>query len=240
MSASPPRMRYRSLPLAMALATTACAERAAAPPASPSVVVVPPAPAVTAKLRTPSPPIVSVSAAQLANERKRDEQRRGGHHEQWSPSEGTAWHDALENYVSSVRLGNQTALNTAAVPFASYLNAMHNRIHPIFADSFLGSLDSLPKQHPMNDPKVMTRIEIVVSKGGNLVKMGIIKASGITAFDIAALESVNRAQPFGPAPDSIASADGNVYVHWEFHRDEVFACSTMNVRPFLLSQAANP
>ena len=40
--------------------------------------------------------------------------------------------------------GNQTALNTAAVPFASYLNGMHNRIHPIFADSFLGSLDGLP------------------------------------------------------------------------------------------------
>jgi hypothetical protein len=28
--------------------------------------------------------------------------------------------------------------------------------------------------------------------------MGITKPSGVTAFDIAALESVNRAQPFGP------------------------------------------
>jgi TonB family protein len=87
----------------------------------------------------------------------------------------------------------------------------------------------------MNDPKVFTRLEIVVTKDGHLVKMGVIKTSGITAFDIAALDSVNRAQPFGPAPGAIVSPDGNVYLHWEFHRDEVYACSTMNARPFLLS-----
>jgi outer membrane biosynthesis protein TonB len=68
--------------------------------------------------------------------------------------------------------------------------------------------------------------------------MGIVKTSGITAFDIAALDAVDRAQPFGPAPTAIISADGNVYLHWEFHRDEVFACSTMNARPFLLNTPA--
>jgi hypothetical protein len=68
--------------------------------------------------------------------------------------------------------------------------------------------------------------------------MGVVKTSGITAFDIAALDSVHRAQPFGPAPGAIVSPDGNVYLHWEFHRDEVFACSTMNARPFLLNTPA--
>ena len=70
---------------------------------------------------------------------------------------------------------------TAAVPFATYLNGMHNRIHPIFADSFLGSLDSLPATHPMNDPKIFTSLEIVLTPDGNIVKMGVTKTSGITA-----------------------------------------------------------
>jgi hypothetical protein len=70
------------------------------------------------------------------------------------------------------------------------------------------------------------------------VKLGIVKTSGITAFDIAALDSVHRAQPFGPAPGAIVSPDGNVYLHWEFHRDEVFACSTMHARPFMLNTPA--
>jgi hypothetical protein len=70
--------------------------------------------------------------------------------------------------------------------------------------------------------------------------MGVVKTSGITAFDIAALDSVQRAQPFGPAPGAIVSPDGNVYLHWEFHRDEVFACSTMHARPFMLNTPGKP
>jgi len=140
--------------------------------------------------------------------------------------------------VSSVKPGNQTALNTAAAPFATYLNGMHNRIHPIFADSFLASLDGMPATHPLNDQHLITRLEIVLTRDGHIVKQGIVKSSGVTMFDIAALDSVQRASPFGPAPGAIVSADGQVYLHWEFHRDEVYACSTMNARPFMLNTPA--
>ncbi|MBS2016608.1 MAG: TonB C-terminal domain-containing protein [Deltaproteobacteria bacterium] len=181
--------------------------------------------------------VAVVGADQLRKEREADgERRKSEHRGSWTASNFERWRNAIENYVSSVKPGNQTALNTAAVPFASYLNTIHNRIHPLFADSFLGSLDNLPKTHPLNSPRLVTHLEIVVSpKEGRIVKMGIVKTSGITAFDIAALDSVHRAQPFGPAPGAIVSTDGNVYLHWEFHRDEVFACSTMHARPFLLN-----
>jgi TonB family protein len=185
---------------------------------------------------SPKGVVAVVGQDQLRKEREADgERRRSEHRGSWQASNFERWRSAIENYVSSVKPGNQTALNTAAVPFASYLNGMHNRIHPIFADNFLGSLDGLPKNHPMNDQKLITRLEIVVTRDGHLVKMGVVKTSGITAFDIAALDSVNRAQPFGPAPGAVVSPDGNVYLHWEFHRDEVYACSTMNARPFLLN-----
>ena len=184
--------------------------------------------------------VAVVGSEQLRREREADgERRKSEHRGSWTASNFERWRNAIENYVSSVKPGNQTALNTAAVPFASYLNTIHNRIHPLFADSFLGSLDNLPKTHPLNSPKLITRVEIVVSpKEGRIVKLGVVKTSGITAFDIAALDSVSRAQPFGPAPGAIVSPDGNVYLHWEFHRDEVFACSTMHARPFLLNTPA--
>lgn len=186
--------------------------------------------------------VAAVGSDQLRKEREADgERRKSEHRGSWTASNFERWRNAIENYVSSVKPGNQTALNTAAVPFASYLNTIHNRIHPIFADSFLGSLDNLPRSHPMNDLKIITRLEIVVSpKEGRIVKLGVVKTSGITAFDIAALDSVHRAQPFGPAPGAIVSPDGNVYLHWEFHRDEVFACSTMHARPFMLNSPPKP
>ena len=115
----------------------------------------------------------------------------------WSASNFERWRSAIENYVSSVKPGNQTALNTAASsPFATYLNGMHNRIHPIFADAFLSSLDNLPATHVLNDQHLVTRLEIVLTKEGHIVKLGVIKTSGVTAFDIAALDSVQRASPF--------------------------------------------
>jgi len=183
--------------------------------------------------------VAAVGHDQLRRERENDgERRKSEHRGAWAASSFERWRSAIENYVSTVKPGNQTALNTAQSPFATYLVTMHNRIHPIFADAFLGSLDGLPKSHPLNDSKLLTTLEIVLSREGRLVKMGIVRTSGITAFDIAALDSVQRASPFGPAPKAIVSTDGNVYLQWQFHRDEVFACSTMGARPYLLNLPA--
>lgn len=185
---------------------------------------------------TQSGVIAAVGQDELRKEREADgERRKSEHRGSWQASNFERWRSAIENYVSSVKPGNQTALNTAAVPFATYINGIHNRIHPIFADTFLASLDNLPPSHVLSDQKLITRLEIVLTRDGHIVKMGVNKTSGVTAFDIAALDSVQRASPFGPAPSAIVSPDGQVYLHWEFHRDEVFACSTMNARPYILN-----
>ncbi len=187
-------------------------------------------------------PQVAVSAIgtdQLARERRADgERRRSQHAGHWRPVGIERWRSAIENYVASVKPGNQTALNTARVPFANYLNRIHNRIHPIFAEGFLDSLDSLPDSHPLNRQEITTNLEIVLDKEeGRIQRMGVTKTSGVTAFDVAALESVQRAQPFGPPPREIVSPDGNVYFHWEFHRNRDEACSTYFARPFILKGA---
>lgn len=75
----------------------------------------------------------------------------------------------------------------------------------------------------------------MLTRDGHIQQMGVVRSSGLTAFDVAALDSLDRAQPFGRAPDAIVSADGLVYLQWEFHRDELQACSTMGARPYVLS-----
>jgi hypothetical protein len=183
----------------------------------------------------PRTAVAAIGADQLARERQVDgERRRSAHVGSWHPMDPSRWRSAIENYTPSVQLGNQTALNTAASAFGSYLSMIHNRIHPIFADSFLGSLDNLPASHPMNNQELSTEVEIILDQeSGKVVRMGVTKFSGITAFDIAALDSVKRAAPFGTPPREIVSPDGKVYLHWEFHRNQ-YACSTLNARPFIL------
>ncbi|MGO8991992.1 MAG: TonB family protein [Polyangiaceae bacterium] len=130
-------------------------------------------------------------------------------------------------------LDKQRPLGAAGVDYARYLNDMHNRIHPVFM-GFLESLDKLPPESPLHDKKLVTRLEIVLGPDGRILKMGVVKTSGNEDMDALALEAVDRAAPFAPIPTSIASTDGNLYVHWELHRDGVFGCSTMNARPFRL------
>ncbi|HEY3815960.1 MAG TPA: TonB C-terminal domain-containing protein [Polyangiaceae bacterium] len=162
------------------------------------------------------------------------------HRGSWSAIGFDRWRSAVEGYASMVAPGNQTSLGTAGAPFAFYLSGMHKRVHPLFADGFLASLDGLPCTSPLNDPRLVTRVEIVLEKDGRIQKMGILRSSGLTAFDVAVLDSFFRAQPFGPAPAPILSTDGRVYLHWDFHRDPTLSCSTINVHPFLLNIPAAP
>lgn len=190
---------------------------------------------------TPLSALAAIGSDQLSRERRADGQRRRSQHQgSWRSVGLEKWRSAIENYVSTVQPGNQTALNTARVPFASYLNRIHQRLHPLFADDFLSSLDELPNDHVLNQ-ELSTFLEIVVSReDGRLVRMGVTRASGSTAFDVGALESVQRASPFGPPPKEIVSPDGNVYLHWEFHRNPVYACSTYFARPYILRVAPTP
>ncbi len=131
-------------------------------------------------------------------------------------------------------------IGDAAVPFAHYAVAMHKRIHPIFTDQFLSSLDQLPPTSPMNDMRIVTTLEIVLNRDGTVLNMSILRSSGVAAFDIAAIDSVQRAQPFGNAPEAIVSFDGSVHARWEFHRDPIIGCSTVNTWPIMLRSAPNP
>jgi hypothetical protein len=190
---------------------------------------------------TPNMAAEAVGSDEMSRLRRADgERRRSQHRGSWATPSFERYRSAIENYVPSVKPGNQTALNTAANAFAGYLNQIHSRIHPIFADQFLDSLDRLPASHPMNDQSLVTALEIVVEREeGRLVRRGVTHTSGITAFDISAIAAVERAAPFGPPPSEIVSPDGNVYLHWEFRRDGM-ACSTLYAHPFILKAQPVP
>jgi hypothetical protein len=191
----------------------------------PAVVVIPPSTVTSTPTLAPEPVAVTTAPAASAT----PEQLRS-----FQPVRLGRWRTAVDGYAPSVNAGNTTALNAARAPFATYLVAMHRRIHPVFADHFLGALGNLPQGHPLNGD-LSTRLEIVLAKEtGKLVRMGVTKTSGVTVFDIGALDAVDRAAPFGKAPDAIASPDGNVYLEWEFHRNPIDACSPINARPYVL------
>lgn len=138
---------------------------------------------------------------------------------------------AIENFVTDVKPGNQTALNAAASPFAEYIAAVHRRIHREFAYRFLRSLPIA--SGPYSDMSLRATLEIVFNRDGSIHKIGVVRSSGFLPFDLGAFEAVMRAQPFPEPPSQILSGDSRVYVHWGFYRNQR-QCGTFNVKPFIL------
>jgi hypothetical protein len=155
--------------------------------------------------------------------------------EWWAGADFDRWRHAIEGYVPSVRVGNQHPLGEGKGSFIRYLNGMAARIAPLFVDGFVSWIRSLPVGHPLRRPHLSTRLEIVLEPSqGHIVRMGVVLASGVTAFDIGALDSVKRASPFGSTPESIVSPDGRVYIQWDLHNDEYTGCTVENARPSIV------
>jgi TonB family protein len=146
-----------------------------------------------------------------------------------------AMRSSIENFVFDVKPGNQAELGTRASPFAAYITAMHRQIHKLWTFGFLADLDARPGQSsPYNNDELWTQLEIVVKSDGSVDKVGIVRSSGVLPFDVAAIDSVMSAAPFPPPPAVIKSANGKVYLDWQFHRDER-ACGTFGVDPHILT-----
>ncbi|WP_438023103.1 energy transducer TonB family protein [Sorangium sp. So ce233] len=150
-----------------------------------------------------------------------------------------AWRAARalsDAYVPEVRAGNLVALGKTRVPFALYINSVHERLHPIYEAELTAARKAYPELRGAADMAVL--LEIVVNQAdGRLAGLGVVKSSGSVVFDVVALEAVLRAAPFDAPPSLLASPGGKVYLHWVFHTDPHEACSTRNARPFLLARA---
>lgn len=131
----------------------------------------------------------------------------------------------VENFTSAVQTGNQTALKTRADPFAKYMARMHRQIHEIWGFEYLPSLDSKASDHPLNNPKLVTIVEVAINPDGTIFKKGIYRTSGQLEYDVAALTTIEQAGPYEPPPTAIQSVDQRVYARWTFHRDDRMCAS---------------
>ena len=141
---------------------------------------------------------------------------------------------AIENYVPDVRPGNQTALRTAASPFAVYLTQVHRRLHRLWAEGVIVDYAMRSDDSPLNDLSLMVNLEIVINADGSIHKVGVLEGgSGSLVFDAAAVDVVYRSSPHPTPPREIRSGDGRAYIHWGFYRNQR-QCGTFNAEPYIL------
>jgi|SRR5579871_2075729 len=140
---------------------------------------------------------------------------------------------AVENFIPEVQPGNQTALNTRAAPFAAFIARMHRSIHELWGFGQLEEWEEKSGSSPFNNRNLVTELEIVLNGDGTVDRVGVVRPSGLTAYDVAAVDVVYSAGPYPEPPRAIRSANGKIYLHWHFYRDER-QCSPAFADPYIL------
>jgi TonB family protein len=141
--------------------------------------------------------------------------------------------EALRNNRSWVSDGEQVPLGKKATLFHNYLAVAHERIHTLFADSFLASINVFDPSDPLNNMELMTKMEFEILSSGVVNEIRVLKSSGNTVFDAAAVDSIYRSSPFNPPPATLLSYNDRVYFRWGFYRNHR-KCGVFNAEPYLL------
>jgi hypothetical protein len=114
--------------------------------------------------------------------------------------------------------------------WARVLNAFHGRVHPLFADEYLATLEGLPPTADVNRQQVVTVAEVTLGGDGGLVDVTPLRRSGIEAFDEAVLSSVRRGAPYVAPPPSLL-VGGRVRFRYAFAREPMISCSAITAAP---------
>lgn len=97
------------------------------------------------------------------------------------------------------------------------------RVYPALRDGWAAFLEDarlrLPPDHPLNDPTLEARVEIVVDEQGAVRRVDKLQGSGNDDFDAVAVEVAREAGPFPAPPRELLSDDDHVYLTWLFARD---------------------
>lgn len=120
--------------------------------------------------------------------------------------------------------------------FHRYFVGIHaHSIHPIFADTFLRSLNDRPRRDPINNANLRMYAEFEIAKDGTVERVRVVRPSGNWEFDAGAVDALYKASPFPRPPRAIWSWNKRVYTKWGFFRNNR-KCGVFNAEPYILEK----
>jgi TonB family protein len=123
-----------------------------------------------------------------------------------------------QDYIKDVDQGLETLLNAREFKYYTYYNRIRKQLSQHWEPKVRHKLSEMFKKgrYLASSTDRITKLVVVLDKGGNLVKVQVIKESGVTDLDDAATEAFQSAAPFPNPPAGIVENDGTVKIRWDF------------------------
>ncbi len=123
-----------------------------------------------------------------------------------------------DDYIKDVDQGLETLLNAREFKYYSYYNRIRRQLSQHWEPKVRVKLSQMFKQGRQIAAETdrVTKLIVVLDKSGNLVKVQVVRESGVSDLDDAATEAFQSAAPFPNPPTGIIEKDGTVKIRWDF------------------------
>ncbi|MBI2605450.1 MAG: energy transducer TonB [Deltaproteobacteria bacterium] len=125
---------------------------------------------------------------------------------------------ATNDYLSEVKEGAQTLLNTREFAFFSYYQRVRHQLEQFWEPKLQERLEKMLNRGRMlaSDRDHNTKLLVVMNSAGEITRILVESTSGLVDLDEVAIEAFNKAGPFPNPPAGMIERDGSVKIEWEF------------------------
>lgn len=114
---------------------------------------------------------------------------------------------APNNYLPDVEIGNSTLLNTKRFAYAGFFVRMKRQLESIWNPRPVLSRSFLEKKFPY-----LTSLTIVLGPKGELLRVDVLRSSGVRELDLEAIRAVRKSAPFPNPPRDLLSGDNQIHI----------------------------
>lgn len=154
---------------------------------------------------------------QVAQERRAQAARQA---RQASPSvaPGGEGLSQTDDYLKDIEFGAQTLLKTKQYKYYSFFSRVREQLRTHWNPRIRQKVNFLyhtGRYVAAQNPKA-TSLRVTLNKKGYLEKIELLKTSGLTALDEAAIEAFREAAPFPNPPKGMLETDKKIRIFWDF------------------------
>lgn len=124
----------------------------------------------------------------------------------------------VEDYVPGVEESERTALNTKEFVYFSYFQRVRSQLDTAWRPILRTYVMKMYRRGEMLKRKRdhTTKTLVTLNRKGRIVRIQVMKESGVIDLDRAAVDAFNRAGPFPNPPTGLVEANGSVVLRWDF------------------------
>lgn len=128
---------------------------------------------------------------------------------------------ATSDYLEDIETGMKTVLNTREFTYYTYYNKIRAALEKHWEPKVRHKVTIIHKKNNRELASLpaggqVTQILVTLDRHGGLLKVDILRESGVEAFDAAAKEAFREAAPFPDPPPGIVEVNGTIRIRWDF------------------------